>query len=142
MNEPEPSPDHAASWRQLRASLEVGPGGQGSSAWQGMAIKLLSELDGFGLASLLRVTRVADRLALALAGTENPEDAPRVTLTFLPEDQTVRVAYSRWNIETKAPLIEAWVSAPVAVQVTFGTLRRLWTETHPTLPLPEELRRA
>ena len=141
MSQPESSPDHAESWRQLRASLEAGPGDKGALPWKGMGLSFLSELEGFGLPPLLRVARVADRLVFSLPDMEGLADAPRVTLTFLPGDHTVQVAYSRWDIESKAPLIDAQVSASAAVQVACGALRRLWTETRPALPIPEELRR-
>ena len=64
---------------------------------------------------------------------------PRVTLEFHSGEQTVRIAYGRTDLASHAPLLDAWVSAPVAVQVTLGALRRLWTETRPTLPMPGEL---
>ena len=143
MSQPESSPeDNATAWRQLRATVEELPGSKDPAPWRGMVLAFLADLEGFGLPALLRVERVGDRLVFSLPEAENPTDTPRVALSFLPEDQTVKVAYYRGDSEVKAPLIEAWVSAPAAVQVTFGALRRLWTETRPALPMPEELQRA
>ena len=101
---------------------------------------VVTELAGGGLTGIFRAARTADRLVFSTSEHGQLADEPRVTLTFLPEDETVKVAYGRGDIESRAPWIEAWVSATVAGQVTLGALRRLWTETKPGVPLPEELR--
>ena len=139
MSDTEPANDNAASWRQLRAAIGEGSGDAPGAPWQKMARALVADLEGFGLMPLFRAACSKDRLVFTTAEHDLLASEPRVTLTFVIEDQTVRVAYSRADIEIKEPLIEAWVSAPVAVRVTLGALRRLWTETRPALPMPAEL---
>ena len=141
MSEPLSPQDPVEPWRQLRASLE-GDSGEGALPRKRMVLALMAELEASGLAGLFRVVRVGERLVFSVAEGGQAGEHPHVALTFLPEDQSVKVAYGRGDSESKAPLIEAWVSAAVAVQVTAGGLRRLWTETRPDVPMPEELLRA
>ena len=139
MSQPLPSQDPAASWRQVRASLEAGQDEGDALPWKRIVLAVVTELGEGGVDRLFWLKRVGDRLVLCVLEGGEAADEPRVTLTFLPEDQTVKVAYGRGDIEAKAPMIEAWVSAAVAVQVTMGGLRRLWTESKPGAPMPEAL---
>ena len=92
-----------------------------------------------GLTAFFRVGHAGQHVVFSTADLHGPGPAPRVTLEFHPGEQTVRIAYGRTDLASHAPLLDAWVSAPVAVQVTLGALRRLWTETRPTVPMPQEL---
>ena len=134
--------DPAEPWRQLRASLEGESGGEEALSWRRMVLALMAELEGSGSDGMFRVERVGERLVFSVAEGRQIGEEPHLALTFLPEDQSVKVAYGRGDAEGKAPLIEAWVSAAVAGQVTAGGLRRLWTEGRPGVPMPEELLRA
>ena len=135
----EPSQNHAESWRQIRAFLDEPPGDADGRQWQGMARSIVVELEKLGLPGWFRVDGSARQVILSTAESLGPDSGPRVTLEFQPAQQTVRIAYGHSDLAARAPLLDAWVSAPTAVQVTLGALRRLWTETRPTVPMPEEL---
>ena len=131
--------NNAESWQQLRKFIEEFPGNARSSAWKQMAGGVVSELERRGLIPLFRAGKSMQHVIFSTSDHHGLRDEPRVTLEFQPEQQEVRIAYSKADIRFHEPLIEAWVSAPVALQVTLGALRRLWTETWPAQPMPEEL---
>ena len=133
--------NNAESWQQLRVRIEEDSDDVRRAPWQELARQVLSELEKLGMGPLFRVGMSRSHVIFSTAEHHGLKNEPRVTLGFLPETQEVRIAYSKADIEVQAPLIEAWVSAAVAGQVTAGGLRRLWTETRPDVPMPEELLR-
>ena len=135
----EPPEDPAESWRQIQAFIKERPDDADWSGWKGMARGVIAELAQLGLTAFFRVGQAGHHVVFSMADLHVPGPVPRVTLEFHPGPQTVRIAYGRTDLASHAPLLDAWVSAPVAVQVTLGALRRLWTETRPVVPMPKEL---
>lgn len=131
--------NNAESWREIQNFIKGLPEDTEWLRWKAMARTVISDLEKLGLATLFWVGGSGEYVVFALVDPHRLAAEPRVTLGFQPEQQTVRVAYSRSDLREKEPLIEAWVSVSSAVMVTLGALRRLWTETRPAVPMPEGL---
>ncbi len=104
-----------------------------------MVRQVVSALEGRGLVPLFRIGQSMHHIILSTSDRHGLTSEPRVTVEFHPEEQLVRVAYSRANLYFAEPLTEERVAVSAAVPTTLAYLRRLWSDTKPSAPIPDAL---
>jgi hypothetical protein len=104
-----------------------------------MVRNLVAALEAQSLVPFFRIGQSMHHIIFSTLDHHRLTSEPRVTLEFNPKDQTVRVAYSSANLYFSEPLSEHRVPANDSVNTTLGYLRRLWTETKPSTPIPDAL---
>jgi hypothetical protein len=105
-----------------------------------MVRHVVSGLEARGLAAFFRIGQSMHHIIFSTLDHHRLTSEPRVTLEFHPKEQTVRVAYSCANLYFNEPLSEESVPVVAAVPSTLSYLRRLWSETRPSIPIPDALK--
>ena len=104
-----------------------------------MVLDVVSVLDARCLAPVFRIGQSMHHIIFLTRDHHQLTSSPRVTLSFLPKEQTVRVTYSCANLHLSEPLSQETMPFSQAVPCILRYLRRLWSETKPALPIPEGL---
>ena len=131
--------DNVESWQDIHGFIAEFPDDAYWSQWKSMARQVVSALESHGLVALFRIGQSMHQIIFSTLDHHRLTSEPRVTLEFDPKEQIVRVAYSCTNIGFNEPLVEQRVPISAAVSATLDYLRRLWTETKPDAPIPDEL---
>ena len=104
-----------------------------------MARDIVGALEARGLAPLFRIGQSMHHIIFSTADHHRLSSEPRVTLEFFPKEEIIRVSYSSANLHFSDPVSEERVASSVAVPSVIRYLRRLWCETKPEIPIPDEL---
>jgi hypothetical protein len=134
--------DNPESWRHIHEFIEEFPEDKYWSRWKPMVRDVIIALEARGLAEHFRIGQSMHHIIFSTADGHRLTTEPRVTLEFHPNEQRVRVAYSRANLDFNEPDSEESVDAPSAVPSVLLYLRRLWNETRPDIPMPDTLKAA
>lgn len=136
-----PPKDNLEAWVDIHAFIAAFPDDEYWSRWKPMVEGVVSNLEARGLAPLFRVGQSMHHVIFSTIDHHNLTDEPRVTLEFLPNRGTVRVAYCYANLYFQPAIAEVHVPVSDAVPIVLDYLRRLWIETKPSVPLPSVLGR-
>jgi hypothetical protein len=132
--------DKLESWQQIHEFIDEFPDDAYWSKWKPMVRHVVSGLEARGLAAFFRIGQSMHHIIFSTLDHHRLTSEPRVTLEFHPKEQTVRVAYSCANLYFNEPLSEESVPVVAAVPSTLSYLRRLWSETRPSIPIPDALK--
>jgi hypothetical protein len=128
------------SWAQIREFVASYPDDATWSSWKQSVSLVISALERNGLTDLFRIGQSMHHIMLSTLDHHCLAEEPRVTLEFGMEGDLVRVAYSTANLYFCDPVSQAEVSVPEAIPVVLQYLSRLWTETKPSVALPDALK--
>jgi hypothetical protein len=131
--------DNLESWRQIGEFVGEFPDDAYWSNWKPMVRSVFSDLEARELAKYFRVGQSMHHIIFSTQDDHRLVSEARVTLEFHPMEQTVRVAYSRSNLYFSDPILQETVPISAAVSSTLVYLRRLWSETKPTVAIPDAL---
>ncbi|SRR5258706_10536613 len=137
-----PPKNNLESWQDIQQFIAEFPDDEYWSRWKPMVRSVVSELEARGLAPLFRIGQSMHHILFSTIDHHRLDSEPRVTLEFLPKEGIVRIAYSCANLYFSEPLSEDRVPISAAMSSTLDYLRRLWSETKPTTPIPDALEAA
>ena len=130
---------NAESWQQIHEFIDEFPENDYWSQWKSMVLVILSKLEARGMTSLFRIGLSMNHVLFSTLDHHRLTSEARVTLEFHPKDQSVRVAYSNWNVSFREPISEETIPISGALPRIREYLQRLWSETKPMTPIPHGL---
>lgn len=131
--------DNPESWQQIHEFIDEIPDDDYWSKWKPMVREVVSALEARGLVTLFRIGQSMHHIIFSTSDRHGLTSEPRVTLEFHPKEQVVRVAYSCSNLYFAEPLSEERVGVSAAAHSILAYLRRLWSESKPSTPIPDAL---
>ena len=133
------SKDITESWQQIHEFVDEFPDDAYWSTWKPMVLHVVSSLELRGLVPLFRIGQSMHQILFSTLDHHRLTSQPRVTLEFRPQDRTIRIAYSYSNIDFNEPISPETIPISACMPSILAYLRRLWSETKPSIPIPDEL---